>query len=177
MDRIDIPPGSFPLRPGKERERADLKRDRKTRRAGGEASAPGILSAFELGLEGETTEIESSERDGASGRFGPERDVHDMLDEIHRLGDLVKRDYRLATVQEYKSAVRGFMQRVVRRGLRISEHASGANILNRKKYALVEVIDAKLERLAIGLVQTQGEQFNILARIDEINGLLVDLIQ
>jgi hypothetical protein len=66
---------------------------------------------------------------------------------------------------------------VVERGLIVEENVSGRNVLNRKKFALIKVIDEKLERLALGILQTQKDQFDILARVDEINGLLVDLLR
>ena len=52
---------------------------------------------------------------------------------------------------------------------------SGANIAKRKRFTLVKVIDEKLEALA-SVLAAQKEQLAILAQIDEINGLLVDLV-
>ena len=40
----------------------------------------------------------------------------------------------------------------------------------------MKVIDEKLEALAVSVLAAQKEQFAILAQIDEINGLLVDLV-
>lgn len=177
MDRIDIPPGSFPLRPATDRDRIAKKTDRRSGRGESERSREGsVRSPFEVSLESESVEVESAGSESERSGFDDNADVHALLDEVHKLGDRMKRDYRLSTVQEYKQAVRSFMRRVAQRGLKLTDHVSGANLLNRKKYALIEVVDSKLERLAIGLVQTQKEQFDLLARIDEINGLLVDLI-
>jgi len=56
------------------------------------------------------------------------------------------------------------------------ETTSGANIMKRKRFTLVKVIDEKLEALAASVLAAQKEQIAILAQIDEINGLLVNLV-
>jgi len=47
--------------------------------------------------------------------------------------------------------------------------------MQQKKYVIIRVIDEKLEDLAAHVLKSQGEQLDILDRIDEINGLLIDL--
>ena len=59
---------------------------------------------------------------------------------------------------------------------RVEETTSGANIMKRKRFTLVKVVDEKLDSLAASVLAAQREQLTILAQIDEINGLLVDLI-
>ena len=68
------------------------------------------------------------------------------------------------------------MKYVVQNSVRVEETTSGANILKRKRFTLVRVIDEKLDALAATVLAGQKEQISILAQIDQINGLLVDLI-
>ena len=49
--------------------------------------------------------------------------------------------------------------------------------MNRKKYTLVQVADRKLEELAVAILSGQAAQLDILARVEEINGLLVNMLQ
>jgi len=42
---------------------------------------------------------------------------------------------------------------------------------------LIQVVDHKLEQLAAGILAGQRSRLEILARVEEINGLLVDLIR
>ena len=58
----------------------------------------------------------------------------------------------------------------------VEEHQSGGNILKRKRFTLVRQIDQKVERLVAGILQSQGRQLDILARLEEIDGMLVDLM-
>jgi uncharacterized protein YaaR (DUF327 family) len=50
------------------------------------------------------------------------------------------------------------------------------NILNQKKYTIIEVIDERLDRLTRQVLASQGQQLDLLADIEEIQGLLVDIL-
>ena len=102
-------------------------------------------------------------------------DLEELLDEIHSLGERLAENPTLERVTAYKQAVREFMSFVVRNSLSVEEHESRANILNRKRYTLITVIDTKLEQLAAGVLLNQRGQLELLGRINEIQGLLVDL--
>ena len=104
-----------------------------------------------------------------------EAETAELIDAVFAAGDRLKERTDRETLAEYKEAVRGFLSAVVSRGIGIEEHTSGAHITRRKRYALVQVIDKKLEQLAAGLIANQQNQLDVLARIDEINGLIVDL--
>ncbi len=102
-------------------------------------------------------------------------EAHEMLDRIHQLGDQLSREQTFSRLREYREAVRGFLGRVVASGVGIEEHTSGTNVLNRKRFTLIRVIDQRLDRLAAGMVQTQQSQLELLRKVEEIQGLLVDL--
>jgi len=66
---------------------------------------------------------------------------------------------------------------VVERAYGLVEKTSGGNILKRKKFTTVVVVDEKLERLAAEVLSSQRDRLEILRRLDEIHGLLVDLLR
>jgi uncharacterized protein YaaR (DUF327 family) len=102
--------------------------------------------------------------------------LEEMLDVIHTVGDQVRENASRETVIKYRQAVKAFMKYVLGRALVVDVKSSSPNILRQKKFTLVRVIDRKLESLASGVLLGQHDTLEILARIDEINGLLVDLI-
>ncbi len=104
-------------------------------------------------------------------------DLEKILDEIHSLGDRLVKERTLVSIKEYKDAVREFLQYVVRNSFSVDEYSSGKNILKRKKFALINVVNKKLESLAAGVLQTQHSQLDLLRKVDEINGFLVDILQ
>jgi uncharacterized protein YaaR (DUF327 family) len=99
-----------------------------------------------------------------------------LLDDVHSAGDVLKEKQLPDTIIAYKEAVRHFIRYVVSRTYDVSETISGTNILKRKKFTQIQVLDEKLEQLAAGILSNQRSQMDLLGRIEEINGLLVDLM-
>jgi uncharacterized protein YaaR (DUF327 family) len=99
----------------------------------------------------------------------------ELLDSVFEAGDRLKHQTDIASLRAYKEAVRRFLSVIVRRSIDIEQQQSGASVEKRKRYALIRIIDEKLERLAAGMVSNQRNQLELLAKIDEINGLIVDL--
>ncbi len=106
----------------------------------------------------------------------PEKILEGLLDDVHSTGDALKERTHPDNIVAYKSAVRSFVRYVVDRSFTVTERTSGGNVLRRKKFTQVQVIDEKLEQLAAGILANQKNQLALLAKIEEINGLLVDLI-
>ncbi len=164
MERIDFPGGFF-LVPQKPVEKKESKRIKATRflsflsktseeEEGTEEINPSLLSTKELYAR-----------------------LEEALDKVHQLGERLSNNPTLSGVKEYKEAVRNFLRLIVKGCYRIDEKSSSKGVLNRKKYTQIQVIDEKLERLAAEVMQGQREQLDILKRVDEIYGALVDLLQ
>ena len=100
-----------------------------------------------------------------------------MLNDIHALGEKIRENPTYAMISSYRAAVRAFLKYVVDGALSVESKQSTPNVLRQKKFTLVKIIDQKLDRLASGVLMNQRETFDILARIDEINGMLIDLIR
>jgi uncharacterized protein len=147
------------------------KEDKKT----GKAGKPGAFSRlFSAKAEEESEVGELLGGDFPSDDGAP---LDKLLDGVTELGDELKKNASLETIKAYKNAVRRFMARVVRDSFRTEEKVTGLGFKKRKKYIMIKVIDEKLEQLARGILQHQSDQLEILRRLDEIRGLLVDLTQ
>jgi len=106
----------------------------------------------------------------------PEKILESLLDDVHSAGDQLKDKPLPDNIVAYKNAVRSFIRYIVDRTYTVTESTSGGNILKRKKFTQVQVIDQKLEQLAAGILSNQRPQLGLLEKIEEINGLLVDLM-
>ncbi len=135
-----------------------------------------------LGKAGEVSGAEDGiETAAAGGDLAPgtveaNQAVEVLLDEVHRLGDALSRNPGADAIVAYKNAVRAFVRHVVDKVYAVEEKTSGGNILKRKKYTALSVIDARLERLAADIMAGQRDKLEILRKVDEIAGLLVDLL-
>jgi uncharacterized protein len=103
-------------------------------------------------------------------------ELEELLDGVHEAGDLLKQNPSVDLVQAYKKAVRDFVHYVVERSYAVEQKASGRNVLKRNIYFRVSVIDDSLERLGAEILRNQRDNLEILRRVDEINGMLVDLL-
>lgn len=144
----------------------DSKSGKRTRKTGKRRSF-----LFELGNPTEVSEVESIDRTPEES----DAEVAELLDSVFEAGDKLKGYTDLGSLRAYKDAVRRFISVVVKRGIDVEQQQSGASVVKRKRYSLIRVIDEKLERLAAAMISNQRKQMELLAKIDEINGLIVDL--
>ncbi|MBN1686283.1 MAG: YaaR family protein [Spirochaetales bacterium] len=130
-----------------------------------------LFSALVEGAESkETFQAESSD-------FVNYESLEKMLDDIHAIGERVRENISYEAISQYRAAVRAFIKHVVSTALKVEEKHSSPNILRQKKFTIVKIVDQKLERLATGVLSNQQNTLDILGKIDEINGLLIDLIR
>ncbi|MDR1867145.1 MAG: DUF327 family protein [Treponema sp.] len=106
-----------------------------------------------------------------------EQAIQELLDEIHSSGDALKNRPFVEEIIQYKKAVRDFLHYVVKKAYRTERSVSGANLARRKRYTVVQIVDQKLEQLAAGILAGQTNQVQLLAKLEEIKGLLVDMLQ
>ena len=102
--------------------------------------------------------------------------IEELLDGVFAAGDRLKQAATLEQIKDYRAKVKAFLLFAVERSIGVEERTSGANILKRKRFTLVKVVDEKLEALAASVLAAQRDQMAILAQIDEINGMLVNLV-
>ena len=111
----------------------------------------------------------------------PESEIlSSLLDSVSESGEALKERPSPDNIVRYKEAVRNFMKFVVSRAFK-KETSAGIKIrrgleFSQKEYTQIHVIDEKLERLAAGILSNQKDKLAILASVEEINGLLVDLL-
>jgi len=158
MDRIDPLTGFFPFRKPekkKAKERAELLK-------------------FSAKLESIQQEEEfAAELNGDEEYKG---DLEERLDRVHEQGERLKELPSVGNVQKYKKAVGSFLKYAFARMFSVEKNISGVNILKRKYVTRIKVIDRKIERLVADILQNQAAQLDLIAGVDEINGLLIDLL-
>ncbi|HOV78943.1 MAG TPA: YaaR family protein [Bacillota bacterium] len=101
-----------------------------------------------------------------------ERELKKKLEKINGLGEEIKERPSLQKIKEYKELIRDYLSFVLKHFFKISQTYGmySAQILTR-----VEVINRKIEELTSEFIRQQKENIDIVDRIDEIQGLLLDL--
>ncbi|MDR2792971.1 MAG: YaaR family protein [Treponema sp.] len=106
-----------------------------------------------------------------------EETIKQLLDDVHSAGDDLKNRPLPAEILRYKQAVRNFLAFIVQNTYDIEKQSTGINLRKRKEKTLVQIVNKKLDQLATGILAGQSDQLAILERLEEITGLLVDLLQ
>jgi uncharacterized protein YaaR (DUF327 family) len=148
--------------------------DTKTKKT--RTKAPTAKAAFQSLLE----EARESEEVGEVPRLpASDEAVQKLLDAVHDAGDALKNHPLPQEILRYKQAVRGFIHYVVGNGYDAERQIHGSKRSRRGERVdtIARVVDNKLEQLAVGILAGQTAQIAILNRLEEITGLLVDMMQ
>jgi uncharacterized protein YaaR (DUF327 family) len=98
-----------------------------------------------------------------------------LMKDINEQGDKISKHMDIKDMKKYRALVKEFMNEVVSR----SHEFSRENFLDRRGrhrvYGIVRLVDEKLDELAQELMKEEQDHINILSRIDEIKGLLLDI--
>jgi uncharacterized protein YaaR (DUF327 family) len=100
-----------------------------------------------------------------------------LKDELDHAGDTLKAESATENYIAYKAAVTNFMKFVVSNNfekLKI-ERPRRSERWDDDYFHIVKVVDEKLDQLATEVLSNHADKLALLAKIDEINGLLVDL--
>ncbi len=99
-----------------------------------------------------------------------------MLDEINTLGKKISKHTDVRDMKKYRELIKGFLNEVVFR----SHSFTRENFLDKRGrhrvYGIVKLIDSNLDALAEELLREEKDNIAILARINEIAGLLIDIL-
>jgi hypothetical protein len=98
-----------------------------------------------------------------------------MLQDIVQQGDRISKKNDIKDMQRYRILIKDFLNEVVTR----SHEFSRENFLDRKGrhrvYGIIRQVDDELDALARELVKDEKDNIEILAKIGQIQGLLLDI--
>ncbi len=98
-----------------------------------------------------------------------------LMDKIDDQGKKIAEHMDIRDMRQYRSLVKEFVNEVVNRSHKFSRE----NFLDRRGrhrvYGMVKRVDKNLDDLASALVADEKDHLDILGRVDEIRGLLLDI--
>ncbi len=102
--------------------------------------------------------------------------LNNMLESITKQGEQIARHMDIRDMKKYRELVKGFLNEIVTRSHKFSRE----NFLDRRGrhrvYGIIKQIDDNLDALAKELLKDEANHLEILSRIDEIRGMLIDII-
>lgn len=99
-----------------------------------------------------------------------------MMKDIISQGEKISKHMDIKDMKKYRALIKDFINEVVTN----SHHFSRENFLDRRGrhrvYGLVRLVDKELDDLAQDLMKEEKKGIDILARIDQVRGLLLDMM-
>lgn len=99
-----------------------------------------------------------------------------MMDEITMQGKKLGKHMDVRDMKHYRRLIKEFMNEIVNRSHKFSRE----NFLDRRGrhrvYGMIKRVDAVLDELAGELIKEEKDALAILSKVDEIRGLLLDII-
>lgn len=102
-------------------------------------------------------------------------DLDTMLERVTLAGRRLLKGRGAAELKAYREAVRDFLKNSVRSAYQVKSERRWDRQGNPREYRIVTEINRHLEELTRMVLETQAPSLEILAKLDEIRGLLVDL--
>lgn len=97
------------------------------------------------------------------------------LQDIYTQGERLSRSMTVRELKLYQQMVKKFLEDTVKRGIGLKEQRSFDRRGRMKRYKLLDEIDEKLIEMAEELLQSEQGRLELLSKIGEIRGLLINL--
>lgn len=98
-----------------------------------------------------------------------------LMEEITQQGERISKKKDIRDMKKYRSLIKEFMNEVVNH----SHEFTRENFLDKRGrhrvYGIIRLVDENLDALAQALVKEEKDNMEILSKIGEIRGLLLDL--
>lgn len=98
-----------------------------------------------------------------------------LLGDISAAGNRVARSRNLRELARFKMLVKRFLQEAVDYGLEMKQSHTWNRFGEGRRLKIVETIDERLVELAEDILNEEKESIELLAKIGEIKGLLINL--
>lgn len=98
-----------------------------------------------------------------------------MVDQIQAQGERLAKAMTVRELRQYKLLIRKFLEETARRGVGLRDTKGWDRRGRTKRYKLLEEIDGHLLAMADELIDSEQGKIDLLQRIGEIKGLLINL--
>ncbi|MBN2653448.1 MAG: YaaR family protein [Spirochaetales bacterium] len=108
-----------------------------------------------------------------------EEEIETLLSHIKDAGDILSAYPSMKNITSYKQQIKDFFNFIVNNSFDIETKRGSFNIMkqSRKEYTVINIINEKLSKLAEEIRHGEQSNIKILASVNEINGLIVDLLR
>lgn len=132
----------------------------------------GINTKLNIENKGNDTKSGFSENFNQASRYKTKEELDQYRKEIEVVGQRLITTQNFTDVVKYKKAIKGYLKSVVEYVYSLNKNTS---FWNNNYFTTVNTVNEKLDKMTRELVYEQKQNIDIASKIDEINGLLLDI--
>jgi uncharacterized protein YaaR (DUF327 family) len=102
-------------------------------------------------------------------------ELNRMLEQIQLQGERLAKSMTVRELRQYKLLIKKFLEETARRGVQLRDTKGWDRRGRSKRYKLLEEIDDNLLAMADELLEHEQGRIDILQKIGEIRGMLINL--
>ena len=102
--------------------------------------------------------------------------LQDMKKAIDEQGALLADRVDVRELEKYRRLIREFLDEIVSNGYTFTREDAYASRGRHRFFATVKIVDEKLDELGKEVLSEQADKIEILGKVDDIRGLLLDLM-
>lgn len=118
------------------------------------------------------TKTDFSQSFDSMNKSKTKQELDDYMKEIKKSGERLIRTQNYSDISMYKKAIKGYLKSVVDYAYSINKNTS---FWEGNYFTTVKTVNEKLEQMTRELIYEQKENLDIASKIEEINGLLLDV--
>lgn len=103
-------------------------------------------------------------------------ELQKVFEEVEQAGEIFKKMPTFTHLNHFKSLIQKFMNKIVKDGYKVNSITSQRIGKDDKILTTIKKIDTTLEELSEKLLNKENDAIKLAAKVDEIKGLLLDLI-
>lgn len=132
----------------------------------------GINTKLNIENKGNETKSTFSENFNQASRYKTKEELDQYLKEIKAVGQKLITTQNFTDVVKYKKAIKGYLKSVVEYAYSLNKNTS---FWSNNYFTTVNTVNEKLDKMTRELVYEQKQNIDMASKIDEINGLLLDI--
>jgi uncharacterized protein YaaR (DUF327 family) len=101
--------------------------------------------------------------------------LESLFNDIDKQGKVLGEKLNLKELIKYKDMIQKFLEYAVNKMYQIKEQGGWDRRGKHKIYTMIETVNKEMENLTSMLLSEQKDKISILAKVDEIRGILIDI--
>jgi uncharacterized protein YaaR (DUF327 family) len=132
----------------------------------------GLNTTLSIESKNSKSKLDFSDSFNQTNRSKTKEELEAYIKEIKTTGERLAVTQNYTDVIKYKQVIKGYLKSIVDYVYDLNKNDS---FWDRNYFTTVKTVNEKLEEITKELIYEQKENIDVAAKIDEINGLLIDI--